>query len=720
MAGAASVYEAKYERALEFFDRALRLDRELSDVPGEILRLNNIAGVHSFLGRYADAYSGYQTAIARLKGTDHQPWHLRSKQLSLGNLAALHQTLGQDDRALDLYREIRRLHIQLEPNIEAQILTNLAVVYRRLGDPRKALATYETARRLFDKDPHAAALLYTLRNIGVVQARDLDEYPSALQTFGQALKLAMASGNRREIVQQEIFLGETLLRMGRFAEAETRFRQAIDGAIELKLLDEEWTALAGIGRCHVALGRPDEAQREFEAAVAVIESTRAGLTNSLKEEFLAAKRDVYDELIALLVGRPNVDLAAILMRIEQGRARSLKDARPRAAAAVTIGAIQRALDPDSALLEYWTANGKMAVIWVTASDAGIVRAGVGPSDSAKIESLKVLLAKGAEGWQAHAAEVARLLMPAHLQDRLTGISKLLIAPDGPFSSIPFEILPLTDSRPSVERFAISYVPAAEFALTRRATDRRWPWQISLRAFADPISPAPSSGSFDLAWARLPYSTEEAESAARALPGRASIFVGQANLKATFVRLAREAPPVLHLATHAAVDPRDSRRSRLIFTPAPGSPASQYLYRDEISALPLAGVELVVLAACDSEQGRYIRGEGLEGFSAAFLRAGAASSIGSLWKVSDKASAKFMPAMYRHLASGETKAEALRKTKLEFMHSGNALSHPYYWAPFVITGEGHDPLPRTVPPALFLAIPALLAALLVLRRTRKRA
>jgi hypothetical protein len=77
--------------------------------------------------------------------------------------------------------------------------------------------------------------------------------------------------------------------------------------------------------------------------------------------------------------------------------------------------------------------------------------------------------------------------------------------------------------------------------------------------------------------------------------------------------------------------------------------------------------------------------------------------------------------YFLLKKHKSKAEALRLTKLEFLHSGSELSHPRYWAAFVLNGDGAGPVPRFIPWQL-LAIPIPLIALasfFYLRARRKR-
>jgi len=58
---------------------------------------------------------------------------------------------------------------------------------------------------------------------------------------------------------------------------------------------------------------------------------------------------------------------------------------------------------------------------------------------------------------------------------------------------------------------------------------------------------------------------------------------------------------------------------------------------------------------------------------------------SLWAINDQASYQLMERFYFHLRSSESIMDALRKAKLEMIESG-VLSHPYYWAGFIASGQ----------------------------------
>jgi CHAT domain-containing protein len=145
----------------------------------------------------------------------------------------------------------------------------------------------------------------------------------------------------------------------------------------------------------------------------------------------------------------------------------------------------------------------------------------------------------------------------------------------------------------------------------------------------------------------------------------------------------EAKPyrLLHVASHAAFD--DGREGGFLQT------AAGRLAFSDLSAAIGAGrlredpLELVVLSACETAVG----GEGGEraalGLSGMAVRAGARSAIGSLWRVHDEATARFMATFYRTLAEpGRSRAEAVRAAQQALL-ADPAYRHPYFWSPFLL-------------------------------------
>jgi CHAT domain-containing protein len=169
--------------------------------------------------------------------------------------------------------------------------------------------------------------------------------------------------------------------------------------------------------------------------------------------------------------------------------------------------------------------------------------------------------------------------------------------------------------------------------------------------------------------------------------------------------------IVHLATHAAF--------------VPGSPADSFILFGNGDRLSLQDirdtwqgrfnrVELIVLSACETGVGDALgNGEEILGFGYLMQEAGASAAIASLWAVSDGGTQTLMDAFYSNLNQQMTKAEALRQAQIALITSdltasgvergasvevistrtglpvsvASSLSHPYYWAPFILIGNG---------------------------------
>jgi len=115
----------------------------------------------------------------------------------------------------------------------------------------------------------------------------------------------------------------------------------------------------------------------------------------------------------------------------------------------------------------------------------------------------------------------------------------------------------------------------------------------------------------------------------------------------------------------------------------------YLTASEALNLNLKGTELVVLSACSTGQGEVRTGEGVYGLQRSLTVAGARSTLLSLWKVDDAATADFMIRFYKRLKAGEGRSDALAAVQKEF-RAGTAgdgkWKEPYYWAAWQLVGD----------------------------------
>jgi CHAT domain-containing protein len=101
--------------------------------------------------------------------------------------------------------------------------------------------------------------------------------------------------------------------------------------------------------------------------------------------------------------------------------------------------------------------------------------------------------------------------------------------------------------------------------------------------------------------------------------------------------------------------------------------------------------LVVLSACETGLGKLSTGDELVGLTRAFIYAGTPTVVASLWKVQDMSTTELMASFYKNLRT-MNKVEALRQAQLGLIRNQDAAgslptSHPYFWAPFILVGDG---------------------------------
>ena len=719
-AGLARLHQGRYPEALVLFRGALAIDQAAGNSEGQVLRWNNIGLIHFYEGAYADARAAYAQALGILDRNMEARWRPRWRYVTIANLATLLQRLGRLREALDLYLSIRDEAASLPAAYQARLRGNLGALYRHLGDPEKALDQYRRARRLFARERDLDGELGVLKNSGIALALDLRDLPAALRVFDHVRVLARRSGDKREEMHASLYRGVVLFELERWSEAAAEFEQARAASAELRTPEEEWKALYWLGRGAARRGDSRRALSLYRQAIGLIESLRSGIPSSgLRTEFLADKRDVYDALIGLtLQERGGSPVAEALGWMERSRARAVQDVLRRQSAdrkpENPPAALQARLPDDTVLLVYWRGRERAAVLWFTANGLGVRRFAWSVRQERRVLSFARRLAAGpSSDWREHSTALGRELLAGlpPLSDERT--RHVIIVPDGTLGLLPFETLGLPGSpataapRLLIERYSVHYLPASAVLLRPppRPAPAPYPWRSTLLAFANPATNEASTEP-------LPGAEREVAAIARLLPGSAELHSGADARLRYLITPSGPPPAVVHIATHAAVSLDHPERSRILFAAADGDSAHEYLYLNRAAKLDFDHTSLVTLSACDTERSRLIRGEGILGFSRAFLAAGARTTVSSLWKVPDDSTAALMERFYYELGRRRAPAEALRAAKLAFLDSGGALADPYYWAAFVMNGDGLAPIPLPWRWTTFLAVLAIPALLLL--------
>jgi CHAT domain-containing protein len=148
--------------------------------------------------------------------------------------------------------------------------------------------------------------------------------------------------------------------------------------------------------------------------------------------------------------------------------------------------------------------------------------------------------------------------------------------------------------------------------------------------------------------------------------------------------------VVYFATHALLPQPDACLPQpALITSLGGEGSDALLDASEIVDLDL-DADLVVLAACDTGGAGAGRGEALGGLTRAMIYAGSRGLIVSHWAVDSGSAVRVMTRLFR--SGAPSQAEGLRRAQAE-LQAQPVLSHPFFWAPFTVVGDGARPLPH---------------------------
>ena len=385
---------------------------------------------------------------------------------------------------------------------------------------------------------------------------------------------------------------------------------------------------------------------------------------------------------------------------------------------LSVSAIQDHLSEEgNMLIEYFTGNDAMYVFTLAQGEITLDAIQNPEQVTKKVETLLNILKQNPEKgvhemqdyqtYRETASELYQLLLALVLDSTKVAPSHLIIIPDGILSYLPFEVLlegePIEEPTQAysnyqqlpylIKKYAISYAYSGAF-LEKSHTKKMLKNNGKCLAMAPgyPGSPLKDAGATQgnmrsmrgYSLSVLPGAQKEVKALAHYFDGQ--FLLGEAATEENFKKES-ENYSIVHLAMHGLANDENPAFSKLLFTKSNTGNEDDILYNNELYSLTL-NADLVVLSACETGQGGYLRGEGVMSLARGFMRAGPSSVMQTLWGVEDDASAALMAYFYEGLSSGLTKDGALQKAKVRYLNEAttNISCHPFYWAGYVLTGN----------------------------------
>jgi CHAT domain-containing protein len=391
---------------------------------------------------------------------------------------------------------------------------------------------------------------------------------------------------------------------------------------------------------------------------------------------------------------------------------------------VDISRIQKSLEPGHVLIEYFIGSGVLYIFVLTNDKLEVVRQPLAENLNAMVEtyirSIKII----EEGPFLWSSQILYQLLLKPVRSILVDCTKLVIIPDGPLHTIPFESI-AADTRQSadlsqldymINHYSFSYHYSANLWLHSVSKNRQnQTAETAFLGFA-PVFDEPAAQGYTVGQdyhsslegdeqltfrksspgdehevSRLPATEDEVHAIIdlfRSQRKRAAGFFHGDATEENFKASVKEGYNLIHVATHSLKDQGEDGMSGLIFSPPDPNNAENkedgILYSGEIYNLDL-DAELVVLSSCESGVGRLVKGEGIMALNRGFFYSGIRNIIFSLWKVEDRSTSRLMIAFYRNILKGLPYSSALRKAKQQLIKDPYT-AFPKYWSGFILVGR----------------------------------
>jgi CHAT domain-containing protein/Tfp pilus assembly protein PilF len=745
-ASRAALHSGQLQKAIAHAEKALAAAEKTTNPTNQVRAVVELIHANNSVRNFDRARELIEKGLG-IAQKSHLNWWVSNLYYQLGDdlirrgeyveaVEALSQSLYLAEASLHVARRRSSNELLTQRTGVVMRLTRLGNAYRRAGQLDQALEQYERAfssiREWGLKYPYERSLYEAIGQLYLQQ----NNFSQAFASFRKALSIAESQQTPAGISSASRKIGDVMWQTGKSAEAIPHYQRAIQQIESMRsVLEAEkfrQSYFEGQLRAYVRMmdalllsGKPEEAFNYSERARSRVFLDVLGSRVQLarvKSGVLEEERALQERIAGLkarLTGEGDEEegidrgkLARELRETEKAYTTFLEKVRTQdreqasliAVEPLTLREVQQLLGSDTTLIEYFVTE-RDIFIWVVEKEklqfqrVALLKEDVGNSVKTLRESIFSLGEKNKFN-EASALLYKQLIEP--LLPHITG-KELIIVPHDVLHYLPFQALVGPDGRYLIEKYPIYYLSSA--SLLQFVKEKRKAGGEKVLAFGNPDLGDPEKN--------LEYAELEAKEVKAAYP-ESSVYIGKEATEEKSKTLSAKYD-ILHFATHAKLNEDDPLSSAVLL--AKEDKEDGRLEVREIFGMDLKA-NLVVLSGCETGLGKLSTGDELVGLTRAFIYAGTPSVVASLWSVDDSSTAHLMASFYRNLKT-MSKVEALRQAQLDVIRgerrsdllarrgvggvgklgetpnaslsapSSNSVStsHPYFWAPFILVGDG---------------------------------
>ncbi len=214
--GISYMQKADFDRAIEYYEKSLKINEELENDQGKASALTNIGNVYLRLGDYATAIVYFEKSLEVRKELND----LSGLTTTINNLGLVYKEKGDYNRAIDYFSQSLKLCEKIEnKELIANTLNNLGTLHSSMKEYSKAYEYYSKCLKIDEQMGNKIGIAISLHNIGnTYYYRGILE--EALEIHLKSLQIHEELSNMRGVAATLMAIGNIYSDMGYYQKAQ--------------------------------------------------------------------------------------------------------------------------------------------------------------------------------------------------------------------------------------------------------------------------------------------------------------------------------------------------------------------------------------------------------------------------------------------------------------------------------------------------------------------
>ncbi|MBD2776392.1 CHAT domain-containing protein [Iningainema tapete] len=696
-------YQGEANKTIDSTTKALAIFTDIKEPRLEALAKLVLSAGYSESNNDAKAMESAQAFLDFARKNQNSVW----EKLALSNIGSLHRKFGRTEQAIVAYQQA--LAIQTDNQVkgaDAGIYAGLARVYQDLNQPNIAITYYkESVNRLEEIRRGIEGLPKELQNSFLNSTIDFDKMKVS-DIYAQLAGLLNSQGRYKEAFQIRLLIEEQEIREARGS------RGVAEGKLNIPLTPTE-AKIPEQGKITIALASQISECERTNC------SQRTELNNKLTDSIQQSLKELQKIDKEIRNDRAKDD--QFFNPTGFAKAQAIVEAQAKETRANTVMIYPLVLENELWLQVY--------------GEKGLVKTEKVPVSRKElrntVKKFRELMGKcEPEGYYCGVKDIAEiqpvsqqlykwLIEPLEVELKDNQVKNLIFTLHREIRYIPMSALH-DGKQYLIEKYTIHNVTTESFNEQEKPPTNIQTTPLLAMGLSE--SAPDSNPNSNKHFRALRYVPKELDAIVRENTNdKQGIYPGKEYLNKIFnfeiLRDNLNKYKILHLATHGVFDSTSPEQSYILM--GTGKPLTPIMIS---SLIGLKDIHLVVLSACQTalatskNQDDPQDGVEINTLAYEFMNRGAKSVMASLWIVDDLSTSQLIQLFYKNLATGKmTKSQALRQAQLSLLKGNHytgendakrgvhlerelgalprkeqrksSYSHPYYWAPFILIGNG---------------------------------